>query len=57
MCGSTISAVRGHRTADLGHRPANRLGHARTSTTLDIYWAWVPARDLDAAHHLKALLG
>ncbi len=26
---------------------ANRLGHARTSTTLDIYWAWVPARDRD----------
>lgn len=28
---------------------ANRLGHARTSTTLDIYWAWVPARDRQAA--------
>jgi integrase len=36
---------------------ANRLGHARTSTTLDIYWAWVPARDRDAADHLGALLG
>jgi integrase len=35
---------------------ANRLGHARTSTTLDIYWAWVPARDRDAAEHLEALL-
>jgi integrase len=36
---------------------ANRLGHARTSTTLDIYWAWVPARDRDAADHLQAVLG
>lgn len=36
---------------------ANRLGHARTSTTLDIYWAWVPARDRDAAAHLGGLLG
>jgi integrase len=36
---------------------ANRLGHARTSTTLDIYWAWVPARDRDAADHLGAVLG
>jgi integrase len=36
---------------------ANRLGHARTSTTLDIYWAWVPARDRDAALHLQAILG
>lgn len=35
---------------------ANRLGHARTSTTLDIYWAWVPARDRDAAAHLGGLL-
>ena len=35
---------------------ANRLGHARTSTTLDIYWAWVPARDRDAAEHLEGLL-
>jgi integrase len=35
---------------------ANRLGHARTSTTLDIYWAWVPARDRDAAAHLALLL-
>jgi integrase len=35
---------------------ANRLGHARTSTTLDIYWGWVPARDRDAADHLEALL-
>ena len=36
---------------------ANRLGHARTSTTLDIYWAWVPARDRDAALHLQTVLG
>lgn len=36
---------------------SNRLGHARTSTTLDIYWAWVPARDREAADHLQALLG
>jgi len=36
---------------------ANRLGHARTSTTLDIYWAWVPARDRDAALHLQMILG
>ena len=35
---------------------ANRLGHARTSTTLDIYWGFVPARDRDAADHLDALL-
>ena len=36
---------------------SNRLGHARTSTTLDIYWAWVPARDRDAADHLDKILG
>jgi integrase len=36
---------------------ANRLGHAPTSTTLDICWAWVPARDRDAAHHLETILG
>ena len=24
-------------------RELTQLGHARTSTTLDIYWAWVPA--------------
>jgi hypothetical protein len=35
---------------------ANRLGHERTPTTLDIYWAWVPARDRDAATHLGILL-
>lgn len=35
---------------------SNRLGHARTSTTLDIYWAWVPARDQAAAAHLDAML-
>jgi len=36
---------------------ANRLGHARTSTTLDIYWAWVPAQDQHPAHHLGTVLG
>jgi integrase len=36
---------------------ANRLGHARTSTTMDIYWAFVPARDRDAADHLESILG
>jgi integrase len=35
---------------------ANRLGHARTSTTMDIYWAFVPARDRDAANHLEEVL-
>jgi len=35
---------------------ANRPRHARTSTTLDIYWGFVPARDRDAADHLDALL-
>lgn len=35
---------------------SNRLGHARTSTTLDIYWAWVPAQDEAAAEHLDAVL-
>ena len=35
---------------------ANRLGHARTSTTMDIYWAFVPARDREAADHLEAIL-
>lgn len=35
---------------------ANRLGHTRTSTTLDTYWAWVPTRDRDAAQHLDAVL-
>src|SRR5206468_749321 len=39
------------RIHDLRHFVASR-----TSTTLDIYWAWVPARDRDAAHHLDALL-
>jgi integrase len=36
---------------------SNRLGHARTSTTLDIYWAWVPAQDEAAAEHLDTVLG
>lgn len=43
-----------------GHDPktvSGRLGHARTSTTLDIYAAWVPARDRDAADELGRLLG
>lgn len=35
---------------------AHRLGHARTSTTLDRYWAWVPAGDRDAAKYLERLL-
>lgn len=35
---------------------SNRLGHARTSTTLDIYWAWVPAQDGAAAAHLDTVL-
>ena len=35
---------------------SNRLGHARTSTTLDIYWAWVPAEDEAAAEHLDTVL-
>lgn len=35
---------------------AHRLGHARTSTTLDRYWAFVPAGDRDAALHLELLL-
>ena len=35
---------------------ANRLGHARTSTTMDIYWGFVPARDRDAADHLQSIL-
>lgn len=36
---------------------ANRLGHARTSTTLDIYCTWVPAEDQHAACHLETMLG
>ena len=35
---------------------SNRLGHARTPTTLDINWAWVPAQDEAAAEHLAAVL-
>ena len=35
---------------------SNRLGHARTSTTLDVYWAWVPAQDEAAATHLDTVL-
>lgn len=35
---------------------ANRLGHARTSATMDIYWAFVPTRDRDAADHLETIL-
>jgi integrase len=36
---------------------SGRLGHSRTSTTLDIYAAFVPARDRDAAELLGRLLG
>jgi integrase len=36
---------------------AGRLGHARTSTTLDIYAAFVPAKDQDAADLMGRLLG
>lgn len=36
---------------------AGRAGHARTSTTLDIYAAFVPARDRDAADLLGRLIG
>jgi len=41
---------------------ANRLGHARTSTTMDIYWGFVPARDrrpdtLDRIMSLKVCWG
>jgi integrase len=35
---------------------AGRLGHARASTTLDIYSHWLPARDRDAAAILGQLL-
>ncbi len=35
---------------------AGRLGHARPSTTLDIYAAFVPARDRDAADILGAMM-
>lgn len=36
---------------------AGRAGHARTSTTLDIYAAFVPARDREAADLLGRLVG
>ena len=36
---------------------SKRLGHARTSTTLDKYAHWMPAQDKDAADSLDALLG
>ena len=43
--------------ADVDPRTVSgRLGHARTSTTLDIYAAFVPARDRDAADFLGRLL-
>ena len=35
---------------------AGRLGHARASTTLDIYSHWLPARDRDAAELLGQVL-
>lgn len=36
---------------------AGRLGHAKPSTTMDIYAAWLPARDRGAADALGELLG
>lgn len=36
---------------------SGRVGHARTSTTLDMYAAFVPARDRDAAEIMGRLLG
>jgi integrase len=35
---------------------SKRLGHGRTSTTLDKYAHWMPAQDQDAANSLDALL-
>lgn len=35
---------------------AGRLGHARTSTTLDTYAAWMPASDRDAARVMEERL-
>ena len=35
---------------------SKRLGHTRTSTTLDKYAHWMPAQDQDAANSLDALL-
>ena len=35
---------------------AGRLGHARASTTLDVYSHWLPGRDRDAAAILGQLL-
>ena len=34
---------------------SNRLGHARTSTTM-VCWAWVPAGYRDGADHLEPVL-
>jgi integrase len=39
-----------------GRTVSNRLGHSRTSTTIDSYWGFVPARDRQAADYLDALL-
>jgi predicted RNA binding protein YcfA (HicA-like mRNA interferase family) len=36
---------------------AGRLGHARTSTTLDRYAAFIPARDQDAADIIGRFVG
>lgn len=36
---------------------SQRAGHERTSTTLDIYAAWVPGNDVEAAGNLDDLVG
>jgi len=36
---------------------SGRLGHARTSTTLDMYAAFLPARDREAASAMERILG
>lgn len=66
-----IAGLRGLRMHDLRHQAATvllnnrisprvvseRLGHSRTSTTLDIYAQFVPAADEEAADILGGLLG
>lgn len=49
-------------TEDLGagralHSVSNRLGHSRTSTTLDVYAHAIPAHDDDSAAFMGKLLG